>query len=110
MLISNKVVLIRFVYYCLVTMKKALFISLFIVVFSGCAMTANSLRSEGYSHPTQGESADLDKDFHICEVDAYDAGYVRRGGLIEASGGGRANYIRKCLASLGWQARNPQSN
>ncbi|MCB9024723.1 MAG: hypothetical protein H6625_00265 [Bdellovibrionaceae bacterium] len=79
-------------------MKKSIILLLFAFNVSGCVTSPKDIMS-GYSQPSKGDQ-ELQNDFKACEVDAYNAGHTRRGGLLTE--GPRTEYISGCLEKKGW--------
>lgn len=71
---------------------------------TGCATSTKEHMSQ-FSHQSKSQP-ELEQDYQTCSVAAYNAGYIRKGGLL--GGSGRLEFIENCLVRRGWHAQNSQ--
>lgn len=72
--------------------------ALLTVCLSGCVTTSTDILSKfDYKADQQPK---IESDLKTCEANAYNAGYTRRGGLLNE--GGRVDFIEACMEKKQW--------
>ena len=81
-----------------IAMKNIRPVLVLTAILAGCATSSADLRKE--FRVDDSAQAKFDGDFTKCEQEAYNAGYVRRGGLLNE--GPRKEFLEQCLQKRGW--------
>ena len=68
------------------------------ILLSGCATSNKDILSKFAFKSDQQQT--IESDLKACEANAYNAGYTRRGGLLNE--GGRVEFIETCLEKKQW--------